>query len=91
MIYEYREVIGYAAGILTTIAFFPQIYQIYITKSAKDVSMPMFAALFIGCLLWTFYGFLLGSESVVVINIMSSFLSAVVIILKHRFSKPHRK
>lgn len=91
MIYEYREVIGYIAGILTTIAFFPQIYQIYTTKSANDVSMPMFVALFIGCILWTFYGILIKSESVVVINIISSVLALIVIILKNRFSKPHRK
>jgi len=48
---ELSEMLGYAAGFLTTVAFIPQVLKIWKSKSAEDVSFATFAAFTFGVLL----------------------------------------
>ena len=56
---NYVEIIGYIAGICTTICLIPQLWKIYKTSSAEDVSILTFLVLFCGQALWITYGVLL--------------------------------
>ena len=38
---DFITILGLVAGVLTTVAFLPQMFQIWLTKSAKDVSFVM--------------------------------------------------
>ena len=49
---DFITILGLAAGVLTTIAFLPQMLQIWQTKSAKDVSYVMLIVFMSGLLLW---------------------------------------
>lgn len=83
------DVLGLAAGSLTTIAFVPQVLKIWISKSAEDVSTLMFAVFSLGVLLWLVYGLVLGAMPIVIANVVTLALSILVMVLKHRYR--HRK
>ena len=57
------ELIGFAAAILTTAAFLPQVYRTWKTKDVSGLSLTMLLVFFIGIMLWLVYGFLKDSPS----------------------------
>jgi MtN3 and saliva related transmembrane protein len=81
------EVVGMAAGTLTTLAFLPQVLKIYRTKSARDVSYLMFLIFSTGVLLWLIYGILIGSAPIIAANVVTLALAVVVIVLKLRYHR----
>ncbi len=78
------DVIGYVAGVLTTIAFLPQIIKAVRTRSTKDISLSMWILLFTGVLCWLVYGFLLGSGPVIAAHAVTLVLVGTVLLLKLR-------
>ena len=60
--------IGMLAAICTTIAFIPQVYKIYKTKHARDLSLPMYIIFAVGVLLWLIYGIIINSLPVILAN-----------------------
>lgn len=81
------ETIGYIAGILTTIAFIPQVVQIYRTKSVKDVSLTMFLLFTLGVAMWLAYGLMTRSFPVIVANAVTLTLSFLILYFKWKYSK----
>jgi len=79
------EVIGLAAGLLTTTAFIPQVWKIYRTKSGKDISARMFSLFSAGIVLWLVYGILLQSLPLILSNAVTLVLSLTIIALKLRY------
>ena len=83
------DAIGFLAGALTTIAFVPQALKMYTTKSGKDVSARMLMIFSAGVVLWLIYGFMIGSLPVILSNVVTLVLSATIIALKIRYSRPN--
>ncbi len=79
------ETLGYFAGILTTIAFVPQVLQIYKTKSAKDVSLAMFLMFTFGVFLWLIYGIEANALPVIIANSITLLLSMVILFFKFKY------
>ena len=77
--------IGYIAGACTILSMLPQITKVYRTKRADDLSMGMFALLFIGALLWGLYGVLLEEVPIVLFNSAYLMLVGYQIVLKRRY------
>ncbi len=65
---NYITIIGLVAATCTTIAFFPQILQVYRTKQTRDLSLPTFIFLTTGIFLWLIYGILLESLPIILAN-----------------------
>ena len=80
-----KEVLGLIAGGFTTIAFIPQVYKTWKTKSAKDVSMHMFLLFITGVFLWIVYGFYNKIVAVAATNIAIFILAAIQIFLKIKY------
>ncbi|MGZ5037827.1 MAG: SemiSWEET transporter [Usitatibacter sp.] len=76
---------GLAAGFLTTAAFIPQAFKIWQTKSARDVSLPAFAAFTAGVLLWLSYGILRQEAPIIVWNAITLVLAGAILAMKIRF------
>ncbi len=76
------EIIGLAAGVLTTISFLPQVILIYKTKETKDLSLGMFSLFTCGVALWFVYGMVLKSPSVIIANGFTFVLSLYILIMK---------
>ncbi|MDP3732040.1 MAG: SemiSWEET transporter [Candidatus Omnitrophota bacterium] len=73
-------IIGMLAAICTTIAFIPQVYKIYKTKHARDLSLPMYVLFSVGVLLWLVYGIIINSLPVILANGIT-FISCVYILV----------
>ena len=81
------EIMGYTAGALTTLAFVPQVLQIYRTKSVKDVSLAMFLLFTLGVALWLGYGIMTHSFPVVAANATTLVLSFVILYFKWKYNR----
>lgn len=77
--------LGLAAGTLTTAAFVPQVLKTWKSRSARDISLGMFAALVTGIILWIVYGVLTASLPVVVANAVTLGLAGAILVMKLRF------
>ncbi len=82
---ELVTAIGFTAGALTTIAFWPQLRRTWMTKSADDVSLAMLLTFTTGVFLWFVYGLLLHSWPIIVTNVVTFLLTAAILVLKLRF------
>lgn len=82
---EFIDLLGWIAGTLTTIAFFPQLLKTWTTKSAKDVSLVMMITFCTGVLLWLVYGLAIGAMPVVACNGVTLILALLIVILKIKY------
>lgn len=82
---EFIDILGWIAGTLTTIAFFPQLLKTWSTKSAKDVSLWMMVTFCIGIFLWIVYGLAIQAMPIVVTNLITLILALLILILKIRY------
>ena len=62
------ELIGFAAAFLTTIAFIPQVIQVWKSKSVEGLSLTTYIIFIIGVFLWFLYGLSIGSLSMIIAN-----------------------
>jgi MtN3 and saliva related transmembrane protein len=73
------ELIGFAAAFLTTIAFIPQVVQVWKTKSVQGLSLTTYIIFVIGVFLWFLYGLRIGSLSMIIANSITVVLALVII------------
>jgi MtN3 and saliva related transmembrane protein len=78
-------VLGLVAGFLTTIAFVPQVWKIWKSKSADDVSLPAFIAFAVGVAMWMAYGFLRQEPPIVIWNAITLVLALAIVVMKVRY------
>ncbi len=78
------ESVGFLAGILTTVAFLPQVIKTWRSRSTKDLSLPMWLVLFVGIVLWFVYGFLKMDLPLLAANGVTLLLAGTVLYLKIR-------
>lgn len=79
------DLIGYCAATPTSIAFLPQVFKVWHSRSAKDISLPMYALFTVGTALWLAYGIASHSLPVIVANALTLALAIGVLIAKVRF------
>jgi MtN3 and saliva related transmembrane protein len=84
------ELIGFAAALLTTGSFFPQVWKIWKTKSTRDLSWVMVAMFTCGVGLWLIYGILMKSPSITVANSIAFSLWLAISFMKWRFEAASR-
>ena len=80
--FNYIEFYGFIAAFLTTIAFLPQLYKTWKTKSADDVSLIMLILFITGLTCWIIYGIQINSIPILVANIITFILNFSILILK---------
>ena len=77
--------VGYAAAILTTISFVPQVLKVWRTRSARDVSLGMYSLFTLGIFTWLVYGGLIESWPVILANFVTLVLAGMVLAMKLKF------
>ena len=80
------QIIGIAAGVLTSIAMLPQLIKIIKEKKAENVSVVMLSVLMAGLALWAIYGFMQNDLPIIVTNCFSFLLNLVVLIFRIKYS-----
>ena len=78
------DLIGMIAGTLTTIAFVPQVWRVWKTRSTKDISLGMYLVFTAGVAFWLAYGLMLGAWPIIVANCVTLALTGTVLALKLR-------
>jgi MtN3 and saliva related transmembrane protein len=79
------DLLGFAAGTLTTCAFWPQLQKTWVSKSADDVSMGMLAIFSFGVCLWFLYGLVLQAWPIILTNCVTLLLTGAILVLKLRY------
>lgn len=79
---DLRDLIGYAAAILTTVAFFPQVLKSWRSRDLAGVSLTMYSLFTVGVALWLCYGVMLESWPVIIGNAVTLLLAGTVLLLK---------
>ena len=79
--------VGLAAGCLGIYGFVPQIQKCWITGETAALSLRMFAVRAFGAVLWTIYGFVVGSLPVLIFSALGLVLISAILVLKVRGSR----
>jgi len=82
---DFVTVLGLIAGSLTTIDFLPQLFKIWRSKSAKDISSEWLVIFSLGILLWLIYGLLIHSLPVILSNGITLVLTLIILFFKFYF------
>ncbi|MBM3631817.1 MAG: PQ-loop repeat-containing protein [Alphaproteobacteria bacterium] len=77
--FEHVDFLGFLAATLSAIALLPQIHQIWVTRSAKDISFGMLALLLSGSIVQMIYAVLTHQIPVIVTNCISITLRTLVL------------
>ena len=80
--FNYIDLFGFSAALLTTIAFIPQLYKTWKTKSAEDVSLIMLILFITGLICLVIYGLKIHSIPILVANIITFIFNFSILILK---------
>jgi MtN3 and saliva related transmembrane protein len=78
------EWMGYMAAVLTTVAFMPQALKTIRSRDTSGISLSMYVIFTIGVGCWFGYGVFLGSWPMIVSNVITFGLAAVILGLKLR-------
>lgn len=81
------EVVGLIAGCLTTLAYLPQVIQVWRTRSARDISLGMFLMMVSGIALWLLYGLMIGSVALIAANSVTLVLTLLVLLGKLKYGR----
>ena len=85
--FNYIDLFGFSAALLTTIAFLPQLYKTWETKSADDVSLVMLILFLTGLICWIIYGLKINSIPIIVANFVTFIFNFSILILKISYKK----
>ena len=78
---------GFVAGCIGLYSFVPQVVKCCRTGDVAAISLCMFVVRTLGLLLWTVYGYAIGSLPVLVFSALGLILSSVILVLKVRGSR----
>ena len=82
---DLTKLMGYSAAILTTAAFVPQVWQVWKSRSAKDISLGMYIVFVTGIAFWLLYGLLKQDWPIIIANLVTFILAGCVLVMKLRF------
>lgn len=74
------SILAVTFGTLSGIANAPQWYKIFKRKSAKDISIITYSFLFIGALIWVFYGIEIKNLPIIITNILGAINIGLVVV-----------
>ncbi|MHC5747009.1 MAG: SemiSWEET family sugar transporter [Nostoc sp.] len=83
---DFTTILGLVAGVLTTLAYLPQLIKTWQSKSANDLSWSMLIILCVGIILWLIYGFSVHDIPLIAANIVTLLIASVILVLKIRYS-----
>ncbi|MFM7486386.1 MAG: SemiSWEET family sugar transporter [Cytophagales bacterium] len=81
------EAVGHFGALLTSVTFLPQVYKVWKTKSARDLSLTMMLIVLLSTMVWLTYAFALMLWPVIIANSIVCILSVLLIYFKLTFAK----
>lgn len=74
------EILATVAGVMMSLAHYPQLFKIIKQKHVKDVSLLTYIMFFVGIIIWTTYGIILNNLPIILSFAVGLIGSAGVII-----------
>ena len=84
---QIEQLVGIAAGILTSISMLPQLIKLIKEKKADALSPVMLIILISGLALWTYYGILRKDWPIIITNSFSLILNITLLTLRQIYKK----
>ncbi len=81
-IMDITNILGFAAATLTTLAFLPQVIQVWRSRSTKDISLPMLVTFIAGITLWFIYGLRVNAAPIIIANAITLILNLAILRFK---------
>jgi MtN3 and saliva related transmembrane protein len=78
--------LGFVAGVLTTLSFVPQVLHAWRSKRCDDLSWGMLLTFSAGVVLWLAYGIRLWAMPIILANAVTLALLMTIMALKTRFA-----
>lgn len=79
------KILGLAAAVISTVAFFPQVIKSWQTRETRDISIGSYALIVTGVLLWLMYGFLIDDFPLILANGITFILTSWILVLKIKY------
>nr|WP_200819460.1 SemiSWEET transporter [Tolypothrix sp. NIES-4075] len=83
---DYITTLGLIAGLLSTIAYLPQVIKTWKSKSASDLSWSMLITLCAGIILWLVYATYIQDIPLIAANIVTLLLASIILVLKIKYN-----
>jgi MtN3 and saliva related transmembrane protein len=83
----FTQIVGFVATILSIATYMPQVFQLYRTKSARDISMPMLLLLCFGVAIWLSFGIWIKDTPLILTNGLILSMSLLMVIMKIKYDK----
>jgi MtN3 and saliva related transmembrane protein len=80
------SLLGFIAGILTTVSFVPQVIHAWRSKRCDDLSWGMLFTFSGGVVLWLLYGLRLWAMPTIAANAVTLALLVTIMVLKMRYA-----
>ena len=81
------ELAGHTGSVLSSITFMPQVYKVWKSKSAEDLSFTMLFIIISSTIVWIIYAVNLSLAPVYICNGIVCVLSLMLIYFKIRYKK----
>ena len=81
------ELLGFAAGVLSTFSVVPQLIRVFKLKSAREISTIFTLMLLLGVFLWLAYGIFLRLFPVILWNAISAVLVGTLLAAKLKYGR----
>ena len=88
---DLTDLLGYAAGTLTTISLVPQVWRTFRTKDVSGISLRMYFIFTAGVAIWLAYGIVLQERPMILANSVSLVLACLVLLMKLRYGRHGKK
>lgn len=79
------QIIGIAAGILTSVSMLPQLLKMLKEKKTENVSIWMLLILLFGLALWMVYGIMKKDWPIIATNAFSITLNLVLVYFRYKY------
>jgi MtN3 and saliva related transmembrane protein len=84
------EYLGYAAGILTTFCYIPQIIRVFKLRSSREISLTYTLLLLGGVIIWLLYGIFLKLPPIILWNSIALVMAGLLVFAKVFFGRQQR-
>lgn len=88
---HWNDLLGYVAAAITTFSFLPQLLRTWRSRSARDLSVAMLFFFSTGVALWLVYGIRVGAWPIIWANLITLFLTVIILALAFEFRRKPRR
>lgn len=87
MALQFLDGLGFVASVFTSSSFVPQVWRTWKTRDVSGISLPSYAIITFGLVLWLLYGVLRGDVPIIVANTIMVVLTGAIATMKIIFGK----